>query len=148
MINLVEVDKESFWKVIKLSVGKNQKSFIESNKQSIAESKYYEYWKPTCIYIDEDLIGFTMYGKVASEENRVWLDRYMIDQRYQGKGYGSRVLNYIILYLKKLYNCNEIYISIFEDNIHALHMYQKVGFEFNGELDYGGEKVMVKTLEN
>ena len=146
MIKLVEVDKENFWEVTKLAVGNEQNTFIETNAQSIAESKYYDYWKPTCIYVDEVMIGFTMFGKIANERGRVWLDRYMIDERYQGKGYGVKALKCIIKKLQEIYSCEEIYISIFEDNANALRMYKKEGFEFNGELDYGGEKVMVKSL--
>ncbi|HEL3620841.1 TPA: spermidine acetyltransferase, partial [Clostridioides difficile] len=41
------------------------------------------------------------------------------------------------------YNCDELYLSIFEDNKMAIKLYKDFGFEFNGELDYGGEKVMV-----
>ena len=144
MIRLEEVDKKSFWDVTKLKVGEKQIDFIESNAQSIAESKYYEYWKPMCIYNDDIMIGFTMYGQIEKEDNRVWLDRFMIDEKYQGRGFGKKALKYILKILEEEYCCDKVYISIFEDNKDALCMYEKEGFEFNGELDYGGEKVMVK----
>ena len=48
--------------------------------------------------------------------------------------------------LIKIYNCNEIYLSLYGDNKWALHLYQKFGFQFNGELDINGEKVMAKVL--
>lgn len=147
MIRLEAVNKVTFWEVIKLKVGKEQIDFIESNAQSIAESKYYEYWKPMCIFNDETIIGFTMYGKCEDDSERIWLDRFMIDKEYQGRGLGKKSLKYIIDILGKEYECTEIYISIFEDNKAALKMYKKEGFKFNGEFDYGGEKVMVKVLD-
>jgi diamine N-acetyltransferase len=146
VIKLIEVSKESFWLVTKLVVEENQNDFIESNAQSIAESKYYNYWKPMCIYYNNEMIGFTMYGKIDNENGRVWLDRFMLDKRFQGKGYGVKALKYIINELENIYNCDEVYISIFEKNTKALEMYKREGFEFNGELDYDGEKVMVKSL--
>ena len=149
MIKIIDVDKNNFWDVIKLSVGDMQKDFIESNAQSIAESKYYDGWKPVCVYNDDMLIGFAMYGKCSEdvEHNRVWLDRFMIDRNFQGKGYGKQSLGVLIRHIKKLYNVSEIYLSIFEENSLALKMYKNLGFEFNGELDYGGEKVMVLQLK-
>ena len=74
MIKIIDVDKNNFWDVTKLRVGDMQKDFIESNAQSIAESKYYDGWKPVCIYNDGMLIGFAMYGKCSEdvENNRVW----------------------------------------------------------------------------
>ena len=148
MIKIIDVDKNNFWDVTKLRVGDMQKDFIESNAQSIAESKYYDGWKPVCIYNDDMLIGFAMYGKCSEdvEKNRVWFDRFMIDSKFQGRGYGKQSLDVLIRHIEKLYNTSEIYLSIFEENILALEMYKNLGFNFNGEMDYGGERVMVLHL--
>ncbi len=56
------------------------------------------------------------------------------------------MLKALIQHLADLYKCRRIYLSIFENNIHALCLYQRFGFHFNGELDFNGEKVMVKEL--
>lgn len=82
-----------------------------------------------------------MYGRL--EDDRVWLDRFMIDSKYQGKGCGKASLDFLVNHLKNEYNCDELYLSIFEDNKMAIKLYKDFGFKFNGELDYGGEKVMV-----
>ena len=66
----------------------------------------------------------------------------MIDSKYQGKGYGKASLDFLVNHLKNKYNCDELYLSIFENNKMAIKLYKDFGFEFNGELDYGGEKVM------
>lgn len=79
-------------------------------------------------------------------DGRVWLDRFFIDEHYQGKGLGKKMLKALIQHLAGLYKCKKIYLSIFENNIHALRLYQTFGFQFNGELDFNGEKVMVKEL--
>ena len=89
-----------------------------------------------------------MYGffPIDGKNDQVWLDRYLIDEHFQGKGLGNIMLEALITHLIKIYNCNEIYLSLYEDNKRALHLYQKFGFQFNGELDINGEKVMVKVL--
>lgn len=71
---------------------------------------------------------------------------FFIDERYQGRGLGKLLLDALIRHLTQIYDCRRIYLSLFEDNVHALRLYQKFGFLFNGELDFNGEKVMVKEL--
>ncbi len=88
-----------------------------------------------------------MYGKLEYE-NRVWLDRFMIDYRSQNKGYGRASLDFLINSLIKEYNCNEIYLSIYEENSYAIKLYKSVGFNFNQEVDDNGEKVMVLKLND
>lgn len=139
------ITRDNFWEIINLKVNEDQFDYIEDNGRSIAESKYFDYWKPVGLYDDDLLIGFAMYGEVEGE-NRVWLDRYMIDKKFQNKGYGQKFLTILIDYIREIYNCNELYLSIFEENKNALRLYLKNGFNFNGEFDYGGEKVMMKTL--
>ncbi|MGL4741812.1 MAG: GNAT family N-acetyltransferase [Sarcina sp.] len=146
MIKLVKVDKENFHDVINLKVSENQINFIESNEDSIAESKCYKFWNPKCIYEDDILIGFCMYGQIEFEDNRVWLDRFMIDEKYQGNGFGKKAFKHILDEIKKEYNCGQIYLSIFEENERSLKLYKENSFKFNGEVDYGGELVMVKRI--
>ena len=56
------------------------------------------------------------------------------------------MLKALIQYLIDLYHCNEIFLSVYEENQHAMYLFQKFGFVFNGELDINKEKVMVKTI--
>lgn len=41
------------------------------------------------------------------------------------------------------YPNTDIYLSVYEENKTAVSLYKLFGFEFNGELDTKGEKVMV-----
>lgn len=140
-LSIRDIDENNWKEVIDLKVGNEQESFIESNIYSIAESKVFDYWVPSAIYLDDNIIGFAMFGYVPCED-RVWLDRFMIDHKYQGKGYGKKALLHILKHLSKKFNTNKVFLSIFEDNINAIALYKKLGFKFNGELDFGGEKVM------
>lgn len=143
-LKIEKVNKENFLEVTKLELNTNQNDYIESNSYSIAESKYYTFWNPVALYDGDILVGFGMYGK--AEEDRVWLDRYMIDKNFQGRGYGKVFLNMFMGKLKEEYKCSEIYLSLYKDNTAAVTLYKSFGFEFNGELDTLGELVMVKKL--
>ncbi len=83
-----------------------------------------------------------MYG-YFEKETRLWLDRFMIDYKYQNKGYGKSSLELLISVMINEYKCNKIYLSIFKDNIEAIKLYEKFGFEFNGEFDENGELIMI-----
>lgn len=37
-------------------------------------------------------------------------------------------------YLYQRYAVNELYLSVYADNLHAIRLYQQLGFVFNGEL--------------
>ncbi len=41
-----------------------------------------------------------MYGWYCEKRKSVWLDRFMIDQQYQGKGYAKRFLRLLIQFYK------------------------------------------------
>lgn len=140
--NFKDINKSNWKEVIKLKVKESQKDFIENNAVSIAESKYIKNWILKGIYLKEELIGFAMYG-YFQDEKRLWLDRFMIDYKFQGKGYGKKALEELIDYILNEFNSIELYLSIFEENELALKVYKSIGFEFNGELDTGGELVMV-----
>lgn len=145
MIVFRKVNKLNYSKVLQLSIKENQQGYVESISECLKEADELSLWKPTAIYDDEQLIGFAMYGlwKEEGSHGRVWLDRYLIDYRYQGKGYGRQALKALIDLIFTIYKCEEIYLSVYEDNIAALSLYKSVGFVFNGEKDIHGELVMV-----
>lgn len=135
--------------VLGLHVAENQKTFIETVEQCLKEASEYEGWRPVGIYDGEVPVGFAMYGffQEYRPEGRLWLDRLFIDMRYQGRGYGSAALSGLIERLEKEYGLSEIYLSVVEGNPTAAKLYQKFGFQFNGETDIHGEKVMVRKKE-
>ncbi len=142
-----EVTKENLNDILKLSITDNQKSFIETPQQCLEEAKECSYFKPVGLYWNNSLVGFAMYGFFPEEgaNGRVWLDRFLIDSTHQGLGLGSIMLSALIQRLEEEFMCNEIYLSIIDDNQAALHLYKKFDFTFNGEVD-NNEKIMVKSL--
>ena len=76
-----------------LEVFADQSGFIESVTQCLQEADKLELWRPVGIYDRSMLIGFAMYGYFPEPApGQVWLDRLLIDKKYQGKGYGKRVV--------------------------------------------------------
>ncbi|NFR38994.1 GNAT family N-acetyltransferase [Clostridium botulinum] len=141
-LHLEEVTIKNWRSIAALKANENQQNFIESNAYSLAEWKFVPDFHPKAIYDNNKLIGFAMYG-YFKKETRIWLDRFMIDYKYQNKGYGKSSLELLISVMINEYKCNKIYLSTFKDNIGAIKLYEKFGFEFNGEFDENGELIMV-----
>ncbi|WP_342511592.1 GNAT family N-acetyltransferase [Sporosarcina sp. FSL K6-1522] len=147
-ITIHDVTQDNEEEILRLSVAESQTNFIETTEQCLEEAKECAYYKPVGLYVDNKLVGFAMYGRFPDEQeqSRVWLDRFLIDANYQGMGFGKMMLQALIDKLVEKYSCPKIYLSIYEDNHSAIYLYQKFGFQFNGEFDVNNEKVMVKNI--
>ncbi|MCR1950849.1 MULTISPECIES: GNAT family N-acetyltransferase [unclassified Clostridium] len=139
-----EINNKNYNEALSLKVKKGQEDFIETVEECLNEAKQIPLWRPVGIYNYNQIIGFAMYGLWENEGTygRVWLDRFMIGDEFQGRGYGSESLKLILNRIYNEYKRNEIYLSIYENNDLATKMYEKLGFQFNGELDINGEKIM------
>lgn len=146
-IEIRQVTTDNLSAVMALRVAQHQTSYIENTAQCLEEAQDCSLYQPAALYADDMLVGFAMYGRFPGEgmNGRVWLDRFLIDEKYQGQGMGNRMLAALISHLERLYDANDIYLSLFDDNHGALYLYQKFGFRFNGELDINGEQVMVRS---
>lgn len=129
--------------VLRLHPGESREDFIESTAACLREAAVERQYRPVALYAENTLIGFAMYGQFAEEGGRVWLDRLLIDHRFQRKGYGSAALRALIRQLQLEYRCGQIYLSVYRANVHARKLYKRAGFRRNGEVDTKGEEVML-----
>ena len=141
MVELREITKENFDACLSLKVSKKQTNYVAPNIFSLAQA-----WVnrktayPFAIYADDTIVGFIMLGyyDVNSCYN-VW--RFMIDEKYQGKGYGKAALLLGIQYLTEKHNVKEIFLSVVPENTVAERLYRSIGFERTG--DMSGEEVVM-----
>lgn len=145
-ITFKPVTQENRAEVLKLKVGEGQAHFIESVQQCLDEADRRKSWRPVGIYHEKELVGFAMYGFFWEyfPAGRVWLDRLLIDERYQGRGYGKAALQMLLERLTGEYRRKKIYLSVIEGNDVAVGIYQKAGFQFTGRRDLHGERIMVR----
>lgn len=88
----------------------------------------------------DEAVGFAMYGHWARED-RVWLDRFLIDAPRQGQGLAKACLGPLLSRIEAEYGCQRIYLSVVEGNRIAERLYERFGFARNGERDIHGEHV-------
>ena len=68
----------------------------------------------------------------------------MIDQQYQGRGYGKAALELGIAFLRERFRIKEIYTGVIPDNKVAKNLYQSVGFEDTGLFENGMEELRLR----
>ena len=139
-LELRAIDDTNRDAVASLEVTDHQKQYIASNNRSLetaATEEYRAIARPFALYADGKVIGFTMFAfELTSSDpsDRYWLWRFMIDRRWQGKGYGSAALEKIIDYFRS-HGADHILLSTKETNTAALSLYHKYRFAETGEMN-------------
>lgn len=132
MILLKAIDKSNWEECIQLKSSSNQKGFIASNLYSIAEAQFLEGFNTKAIYYGEIMIGFTMFG-LDPDDGNYWIYRFMIDERFQSRGYGHQAMQLVI---NEIRNANDrtsiVMLGYKPDNEHAKKLYAKTGFKEEG----------------
>jgi len=143
-ILLKQVTKENWYECNSLEVYEEQEGIVAPNYNSIIISLLYDNWHSKCIYEDDVLIGFLLYG-IEEDTGKPMLLRYMVDKKFQGKGLGKKALLKLLDLIKIEYGNIKFYTTVSPKNVSAEKLYESVGFEKNGEIMWD-ENVMVIQL--
>jgi diamine N-acetyltransferase len=130
------ITKDNWEEAAELKVRDDQTDFVALNVWSIAESKFYDALKPMAIYDDEAMVGFLMYGR-DPQDRQYWLYRFMIDRRYQHRGFGRAALTRLIDLLKRTPDCDAVNVGYDPVNALAERLYLSMGFEKTGKAPWG-----------
>lgn len=142
------------WKeLIRLKVRGDQTHFVASNLYSIAEAQFgdeYEgHWDlfPYGIYDGNTPVGFLMYGfNFEHPTQQAFIIRLMIDEKYQGKGYGRFGMEKMLEIFRADDRIQTAAISYEPENESARRLYASLGFEETGE-KVGEELVAILRLK-
>lgn len=101
---------------------------MASNLYSIAESQFLDNFQAMGVYLEDQIIGFTLFG-VDPDDGNYWIYRLMVDSQFQGKGYGTLAVKKIIEEIKqKESHIPCIMIGYHQENLGAKITYKKAGF--------------------
>ena len=141
MISLKEITRENIEEVLALKVDESQKTFVSTNGDSLAQAYVYpETAFPFAVYEDSEIVGFIMMGYYeAKEYYTLW--KFMIDSRYQNRGYGRKALELGIRFLQDRFNVSEVYTGVVPGNDVAKKLYRSVGFKETGLIESGMEEM-------
>lgn len=142
-IHFKDIDDENREEVKLLRIKKNQEGFIETVEECLQEASIYKEWHPVAIYNYEEVIGFAMYGSFGPNKH-TWIDRILIEDKQQNKGFGKTAMKKLINIVSQTYNVDTIYLSIVEENKVAHKLYTSIGFQYMNEKDPSNGELMFK----
>jgi len=149
MVTLREITSDNYEECLTLKVRDDQSEFVASNIKSLAEAwVFYAVARPFAIYNDDTMVGFLMVDtdpNLVGSNDLCYLWRFMIDARYQGRGYGKAAMQEVIDYVKTNFNPKTFETSTTPGNDAAENLYRSFGFIPDGRY-YGDEKVLVLNL--
>ena len=126
-------------KAISLRVREDQVKFVASNAVSLAQLNFLENFHAKGIYHNDEMIGFTLFG-ITEDDHEYWIYRIMIDQNYQGKGYGKQAIQLVMDGIRSIKEDHHqtITLSYEPTNEHAKRIYERMGFvEIDGLIIHG-----------
>ena len=95
-------------------------NLLQEFKQNVGTTSN-PYLKILGYYINDELVGTLVYEDIY---NRFEIDYIVVDCKYRCKGIATNLLKYIINL-----NPDNITLEVREDNIGAINLYKKNGFE-------------------
>ena len=137
MIRLLDVTEENWLEVARLSVNEEQKNFVAPAIGILARGYVYRNCNSRIIVFadDDNIVGAALVRDLDEEPACYDLQEFMIDRRFQNRGYGTKALNLILelLAAERKYECVEVCVN--KEDAPALHVYEKAGFVDTGYID-------------
>ena len=137
MIELFEITEENLFAVRGLAVREDQRGFLDSALGIIARGYIYRESRARVIGIAHggEAIGLALVKDLDDEPACYDLQQFMIDARYQGRGFGTAALQMILAELEaeRKYDCVEVCVK--KAAVEALRVYEKSGFVDTGYVD-------------
>jgi len=139
-IKLEEVNQDNWRAALQLTVRPDQQRFVADAVPvaAIGLAKAYirpggMVWLPYAVVADDDMVGFLMLAFPPC-----WMYHFFIDQRYQGRGYGSLALAAFIEMVRREHpTCKHIQLTVHPENLAAQRLYTRAGFVATGDILYG-----------
>ncbi len=137
MIRLCRLNEENRVKAAGLSVKEHQKRFLDSAPGIIAREEIYRDCNGRVYVIENDgeAIGLALVKEFTEEPLGYDLQQFMIDGRYQGRGYGSEALKLILEELSEERHYDRVEVCVKKDDREAIGLYLKNGFKDSGYVD-------------
>ncbi len=142
-----KMNQENEALVRELTIKSNQMDFIETVDECLAEAEANSLWNPLAIYYNGKVIGFSMHGSLGPG-GYLWLDRLLIDHKYQGLGLGKLAMKALMKKVLKEYDVKLFYLSIVPENEVAYGLYTRLGFAYTNEKYPNGELIFKYEVNN
>ena len=94
------------------------------------------------IFHEEEFIGIIQIIKI--EENNAHLGRFILNPQKVGQGFGKNALELFVHHIFEDENINSITLTVFDSNITAKKLYEKLGFKIYKVIEFPSLKYIMK----
>ena len=135
MVELRIINEDNYVECLNLHATAIDEDFVDSVAYSLAEAwVFYEESRPFAIYADHVMVGFV---SMSIGDNNPQIINFMIDSRFQKRGYGTAAAKLCIEYLCKEYHASRISLPVHLENKTALKFWSSLGFERSDNIENG-----------
>jgi diamine N-acetyltransferase len=131
-----------------LRVSPSQEQFVSSVADSLLEAAEHPdahalYW---AVYAEDTPIGFVMIADEVDNPDYIpqYLWKLLIDERYQGQGFGTATLDLIVEYFRGRPGVEVLNTSAGQGDGSPVTFYERYGFERTGEVRFGEVMLRLK----
>ena len=137
MIRLEPITEDNWLAVARLSVTDDQQKFLDRPIGILARGYVYRHCNARIFAIADDsqIVGVAFVRDFTDEPLNYELQQFMIDQRFQNKGYGTEALRQILEILQQEHRFSGVEVCVNREDTAAIHVYEKVGFVDSGYVD-------------
>ena len=137
MIQLSDITEENWLEAASLSVKDSQRDYLAPAIGILARGYVYRDCNAKVYAIENDgvIVGVALVRELTDEPLGYDLQQFMIDGRFQGKGYGTEALKQILDELRKEGRYEHVELCVKKADTGAIHVYEKCGFVDSGYVD-------------
>ena len=137
MIRLVEIDERNYFRVRQLKVGEDQQRFLDSPLGILARGYVYRAQRARVLAAEKDgeIVGLMLVKDMDEEPACYDLQQFMIDGRFQGRGYGAAALGLLLDELRQEGKYADAEVCVNRENAAALALFMGAGFVDTGYVD-------------
>jgi diamine N-acetyltransferase len=146
VVSLRPITDENREAVEALRVSPAQEQFVSSVADSLLEAAEEPdgraiFW---AVYADDMPVGFVMISDEVGSPGYIphYLWKLLVDERYQGQGFGTAVLDLIVEYFRGRPGVEEIWTSAGQGEGSPIPFYERYGFEQTGEIVFEDEVLL------
>ena len=144
MIRLEDIDAGN-WR-IPFRVSKEQEQYVADTTTILARAYTYrnERSQALLIYEDDTPVGMVLYHDEDSLDAYIFSE-ILIDERFQGKGYGTTATKLVLDRMKKDGRYHKVVLCYIEGNDAAKRLYEQFGFV---ETDRDEDEIIMELILN
>jgi len=153
-VTLAEITKDNVNPIVRMNPGAVGERMVATNGISIAQGTYSKNAWFRAVMANDTPVGFVMLfdptldleaAKAKDEAlDALYIWRFMIDFKHQGKGYGEQVMKLIIERAKSMLAINTVSLSYVQRDGNAKPFYERMGFRETGKVTDGEMEMVLK----